>query len=186
MVLLLWRGLMNRRTIGTRNGIRHGRHGSLLRNSPALSKVVEIVPWFYDSYSGKLVHESPPSPGYYVYAAAIHSGTGWHQLAIPDNATQAQAQVAANALPGGATAQKPNASIGSLAGNVPATAASKATGVPIANVEEFLSRLTSANLWLRVGEFILGALLILSGTMKLTNHGGDLGDIVKTGAKFIK
>jgi len=142
--------------------------------------------WFYNSYTGKLVHEDPPAPGYYVYQAALKTGTGWHEVNVPPDATQAQARAAANAIAGGAPAQAPNASIGDLAGNIPATAASKATGVPIANVEEFLSRLTSANLWLRVGEFILGALLILSGTLKLTNHGGDIGDIVKTGAKFIK
>jgi len=147
------------------------------------------MPWFYNSYSGKLVHESPPAPGFYVYEAALKTGTGWHELNVPDNATQAQAQAAANAIPGGATAQQPNASIGDLAKNVPGQAAGKAGSSVVGaltDVNSFLSRLTSPNLWLRIGEFVLGALLILSGTMKLTNHGGDLGDIVKTGAKFIK
>lgn len=56
----------------------------------------------------------------------------------------------------------------------------------IGNIADFLARLTSGNLWLRVGEFILGSLLILSGALKLSGASSDIGDIVKTGAKVVK
>jgi hypothetical protein len=46
-------------------------------------------------------------------------------------------------------------------------------------ITDFLGRLTDANLWLRVGEFLLGALLIFSGAMKLSGANADIGSIAK-------
>lgn len=77
-------------------------------------------------------------------------------------------------------------------GQVPGAAAKGAEGlykIPVigalTNVTDFLSRLTSMNTWIRVGEFVLGALLILAGALKLSGQSADLGDIAKL-AKVIK
>jgi hypothetical protein len=54
------------------------------------------------------------------------------------------------------------------------------------NVNDFLSKLSSPNTWLRIGEFVLGALLLLAGAMHLTGMNSDLGDIAKLGTKVVK
>lgn len=58
------------------------------------------------------------------------------------------------------------------------------TGVPspfagIAAIGDFFNRLTQANTWVRVGETVLGILLIVSGLMKLSGVSSDLTDIAK-------
>lgn len=56
----------------------------------------------------------------------------------------------------------------------------------LTDVNSFLSRLTSANTWLRVGEFVLGALLILAGALKLSGASSDLADVAKLATKVVK
>lgn len=61
-------------------------------------------------------------------------------------------------------------------------AGEKAVGA-LTDVNTFLSRLTSPNTWIRAGEFILGALLILSGALTLA---GKNGDVVTLAKKVVK
>lgn len=123
------------------------------------------MPWFYNSYSGKLVHEDPPSPGYLVYEAALHTATGWHELGVADNATAAQATAWAQAnLPGAAPSA--NASVGQYASTAAGQAASKA-GQAIGSTFQ----LTFGNTTGLLGRIIkvgLGLVLIISGLVKLT------------------
>lgn len=86
--------------------------------------------------------------------------------------------------------------VGGIVTGVPQAAATGALkGLPgqassvvgaITSVPEFLSRLTSPNTWLRVGEFVLGALLILAGALKLSGKSGDIGSAVKLATKVVK
>lgn len=82
-----------------------------------------------------------------------------------------------------------SAVLGKLINTIPA-AVNAATTVPgigaITDVNAFLSRLTSMNTWIRVGEFILGALLILAGALKLSGQSADIGDITKMATKVIR
>jgi len=126
--------------------------------------------WFFNSYSGKLVHEDPPAPGYYVYAAALKTGTGWHELNVAPDATQAEAQAAAKLIGGAVPPQQPNASIGSLAGTAAGSVASQAaTGHAntFSSVEQVLSsfydQITNVKMWRSLGWLLLGILLIISG-----------------------
>lgn len=131
------------------------------------------MPWFYNSDSGKLVHEDPPSPGYYAYEGALHTGLGWHELTVADSASFAQAQAAAKALNAGPV-QGSGASIGQLAqneaGSLPGQVAGgvASSGLPgLSQVGDFFSRLTEKSTWIRIGEVLLGAALIIVSAAKL-------------------
>jgi hypothetical protein len=133
------------------------------------------MPWFYDSDSGKLVHEDPPSPGYYVYEAALHTGTGWHELTVADSATQAQAAAAAKALNLGPV-QGSSTSIAQLGanevGNLPAqvSGGAAASAIPgVAQIGTFFSALTQGNTWIRIAEGLLGIILIAVGVARITH-----------------
>jgi len=107
------------------------------------------MPWFYNSYSGELVEESGPAA--LAYYAALHTGTGWHELNIPGSDTFAQA--AADALkevPGGTT---PTSSQGQALGNLPGAATSSISS-------SVLGPLFQSNIWLRVAEVLIGVVLI--------------------------
>lgn len=54
------------------------------------------------------------------------------------------------------------------------------------DINGFLSLLTSANTWIRVGEFVLGAMLILAGALHITGQSADIRDISKLATKVIK
>ena len=78
---------------------------------------------------------------------------------------------------------------GLSAANVPGAGIVKAISNPIGaitDINNFLSRLTSVNTWIRVGEFVLGALLILAGALKLSGASSDLADVAKLATKVVK
>jgi len=55
-----------------------------------------------------------------------------------------------------------------------------ANSIPgLATIGDFFGRLSQGTTWIRVGEVLLGALLIMSGVMKLSGASGDIKDIVR-------
>lgn len=73
--------------------------------------------------------------------------------------------------------------VASAPGNLPVVGpvikgAQNAVGA-LTDVNTFLSRLTSPNTWIRAGEFVLGALLILAGALTLAGHNGDVVSLAK-------
>lgn len=134
--------------------------------------------WYYNPVSGALTQDSGVQAWLQDVGSNIGLSAGWHRLKVPDNASELQAAAdAVHEYPKG----KPPTT------NVPTQLANSAGGVPgisaitgaATNVNTFLSRLTSAALWIRVGEFVLGALLMLSGALKLSGSSADIKDIAK-------
>lgn len=117
------------------------------------------MPWFYNSYSGELSHASGLNS--FAYEAILHTGTGWHELKIPDSATEAQA--AAEAVKENPKGAKPTTSIAGGAGNL----GNAATGGISGDVKDFLGIFTQGNTWMRVGEGLLGIVLIAVGVAGL-------------------
>jgi len=111
------------------------------------------MPWFYNSYSGELANESGPAA--LAYYAALHTGTGWHELNIPGTDSFAQAAAAAvREVPGGTT---PTSSQAQALGNLPGAAAGAVTGSISSSV---LGPLFQKNIWLRAGEVVAGVVLV--------------------------
>jgi hypothetical protein len=147
-------------------------------------------------------------PGTYQGNAAQYRGMKWGQMYLTLAAQEPgiDAKVLADDVLGVEAAQGFATGVGATAGatgtfinaagsagaGIGNTAVGHAVGGAenalgaITDITGFLSRLTSANLWLRVGEFVLGALLILSGAMTLAGKNGDISAIVKTGIKYVK
>lgn len=118
--------------------------------------------YFYNSDTGKYANESPPSPGYFIYEADLHTGLGWHAYG---SQALMEAAVKANGWPAPTTSSSQalkNASPGAYAGDV---AGAGATSV----VNDALKPLFQSAIWLRVAEVALGLLLIAVGLAKLTN-----------------
>lgn len=68
-----------------------------------------------------------------------------------------------------------------------------AAGVPgagllsgISAIGDFFARLTEANTWIRIGEFLIGAMLIISGVLHFSGKSADIKDIAGTALKVIK
>lgn len=122
------------------------------------------MPWFFNTISGELANEAG------VAALPYEIGPSWHSLKIP--ATDTFTQAAADAKK-----EFPNSppATGGLApglGQVPAGAVAAATGASysgIANAASgFITGIESGNFWLRIGEGLLGILLIAVSLAKLS------------------
>ena len=123
--------------------------------------------WYYNTSSGDLANEGGPIGTLGGLLNTNLPGSGWHELNVPGTATEAQAAAAAmKEFPGAA---KPTTSTGTAL----AQQLGSQTGIPnpltgLAAIGDFFGRLTSANLWERVGEVVLGIILIAVGLAKLT------------------
>jgi hypothetical protein len=143
--------------------------------------------WFYDSNTNAVAtaNSSPDSAigysDYLFYEAELHAGIGLHG---PYNSMTAL--YAANP-----TAKATNAQAGagsSLIANGPQPAIS-AIGGAVSSVDsginavgDFFGKLSEGNLWLRIGEFALGIVVIAVALGKLTG----LENGVKAVAKVVK
>lgn len=127
--------------------------------------------FFYNSNTGGVVNASPPDPNYFLYEFDLHLGIGWHSY--PSQSAM-MADITKNHWPQ-PTTSVPKAignSINTIKGNIPS--------VPgITSVTQFLSQLTNANLWLRIGEFVLGLALIGVGLAKLTGTENVISNTAK-------
>lgn len=112
--------------------------------------------WFYNSYSGKLVHEDAPAPGYYVYESALHSGTGWHELNVPGDASESDAAAAAKAL-GGSSPTTSN-DVGTLGSNALSQGIAKTLGGPGEVLTAAFQQLTKPSMWRSLGWILLGGI----------------------------
>jgi hypothetical protein len=100
--------------------------------------------------------------------------------------SQAQAQSDVNGASGWTTAGIiAGAAIGEVAGNIQGSAvtgesAGTSVGNSIDSVSQFLSGLTSANLWIRVAKVAIGGVILIVGIAKLTGvEKGIVGTAVK-------
>lgn len=127
--------------------------------------------WFYAPDNGALVHEDAPNPQYYDLELGTLAGQ-WRVVNVAGDATTAQAAAAANAQfgpgtkTGGKPAQTSNTSDVSVAGQ----AAANAAGVPgLTQIGTFFGDLAEGSTWIRVGEVLLGLVLIAIGVARLTH-----------------
>lgn len=132
--------------------------------------------WFYNSHSGELTSASGLDA--VAYQAALHTGTGWHELNIPASDTEAQAAAAAVAeVPGGA---KPTTSVAAGTVNAAGTVASAATG-SLGTLAGFLGvgKISGTNLVIRGAKIIIGGLLLIIGLVHITGAGGAAASVAR-------
>lgn len=122
--------------------------------------------YFYNSNTGDLVNESPPSPQYLTYEAMAREGIGWH---IYGTLQQVYAAVRANHWP------PPNSNAGG-ASPIPG----QARHVVQSAVTDFWKGLNLENWLLRIGEVFLGIVLVGVGIAKLTGTTNFVASAVKT------
>jgi hypothetical protein len=125
--------------------------------------------WYYNTESGKLENGN----NFDNLGNNLFGGLGWHELNISGSASETQA--AAEAVKEFPTGKTPTTSTVKAVEN-------QTPGTPlggVAAIGDFFQRLTQENTWIRTAEVVIGALLIISGLMKLSGAGADIGDIVK-------
>jgi hypothetical protein len=122
----------------------------------------DLMSWYYDSNSGAVQNSASWDP---ITWAQVHSGFGWHG---PFPSKQAalnyySANKAAN--PGWKAPAGIASNIKNSVTNNPVT---NTVTAPFLSVGQFLSKLGNPNLWIRVGEFTIGAALLIVGLAHLT------------------
>ena len=133
--------------------------------------------WYYNTETGQLTQGNNLEN----LGNNLVGGAGWHELNIPGSATAAQAAAEAKKeFPTGKTPT--NAAI--TPARVASTAASEAgQATGITSVVQFLSGLTSANLWIRVAKVIAGGVILIVGLVKLTGLDSRAPAVVQTAVK---
>lgn len=132
---------------------------------------MSIIPthWYYNTESGQLTQGNNVEN----LANNLFGGLGWHELNIAGSATGAQAAAEAKK-------EFPAGKMPSYAPVTPASVASQAVGTAsaslglpgiasaLASVASFVGRLTQAHTWERIGEALLGVILIAVGIAHMT------------------
>lgn len=130
--------------------------------------------WWYNTHSGELSQEN----GVENFVSSINflnDPTGWHKLNIPGSDSEVQAAAdAKKEFPTGAT---PTTSVVQGA----AQAAVGSTSIlGLGQIGDFFGRLDEANLWIRVGEVVLGLILAAVGLARLTHAVPAATQVAKT------
>lgn len=126
------------------------------------------MPWFFNTVSGELTHVASGLVGDLI-SGPYRIGLGWHELKVASNATEAVA--AADATKEFPNAPAPTTSLSKGLSNEPAGVASAVTGT---NYETLI---------LRVGEILLGIVLIGVGVAKITGTENVISTAAKTAGK---
>ena len=107
--------------------------------------------WYYNDISGEMHHATNPVDNA-VYSGLTHTGIHWHEYATEQDLLHS---VAAHHW------KQPTTSVAGGVGNV--------TGVhnPIAPITDTLHFLTSPDAWIRGGEILAGAILLIAGVMAI-------------------
>lgn len=128
------------------------------------------MPWLYNSVTGDVEHQSTAE---YLADASLNIA-GWDHLTklpIPDADTTAQALAYVKAQQAKGKLKGPAPTTSSATANQNAqkyVAATVPGGAALAAVGDFLGRLTQAATWERVGEVLLGLVLIAVGIAHMT------------------
>jgi len=126
--------------------------------------------WFYNSATGQVILDTNAITAQGDKLRVAIDPAQWHEYAT--NADMLAA-IAAHHWP---PPQYQN-SVAQNVANAPGQAAQLLTGLPA--IGDFFQRLTQGSTWIRVGEFLLGALLLISGALHLSGRSADLKDIAK-------
>jgi len=122
------------------------------------------MPWLYNTHTGDVEHQNEAE---WLLDQATGSWSGLVNLGIPDNASSAQAMAAAQKYAAAHHTTTPTTSSAQANQNAEQYLTSSVPG--LSQVGDFFSRLTSANTWLRIGEGLLGVVLIAVGIARITN-----------------
>lgn len=128
------------------------------------------MPWLYNSVTGDVEHVNSAE----YLADAAENIAGWEhmtKLPIPDADTTAQALAYVKAQQGAGKLKGAAATTSSAQANTNASqyvAQNVPGGSALVAVSDFLGRLTQAKTWERVGEVLLGLLLIAVGVAHMT------------------
>jgi hypothetical protein len=119
--------------------------------------------WYYNTESGQLTNGNNAEN----LANNLFGGLGWHELNIPgsDTGVQAAAEAKKEFPAGKAPSFTPVTPAKVVAG------AASETGISLTGINavgDFFARLTEANTWERIGEVLLGAILIAVGLAHMT------------------
>jgi hypothetical protein len=129
------------------------------------------MPWLYNTVTGDVEHQNEAE---YLTDASLNIA-GWDHLTklpIPDSDTTAQAvaYVVAQQKAGKLKGPAPTTSNAQANANASQYVAKQIPGgAAVVSVSDFLGRLTQASTWLRIGEGILGIVLIAVGVARMTN-----------------
>jgi hypothetical protein len=126
--------------------------------------------WYYNTESGQLTNGNNLEN----LANNLFGGLGWHELTIAGTATGAQAAAEAKKeVPSGKTPTYAPVTPAAVASQAAGTAASS-LGLPgiasaLASVAGFVGRLAEAHTWERIGQALLGVILIAVGIARMTH-----------------
>jgi hypothetical protein len=141
--------------------------------------------YFYDSHTNAVAtaNSSPDSllyPDYVFYEAELHAGIGLHgpynSMAALDAANPGAKTAGAAPIPGAAAT-----------GTTPQGAVANAVNDTGLNaVGDFFNQLKEGNVWLRIGEAVLGIVLIAVALGKLTGLEDTVKGAAVSAAKVVK